>query len=71
VSARAQPAIDRCVPTQIKAYGDAYHDFDCPGDKLLTVTSQSGRTVHYGENDKARADALARVPTFLDAFLKP
>jgi hypothetical protein len=36
-----------------------------------SVTSHSGRTVHYGENDDARADALARVPTFLDAYLKP
>jgi dienelactone hydrolase len=69
--ARVQSAIDRGAPAQIKVYDDAHHDFDWPGDKLHSVTSQSGRTVHYGENNDARVDALARVPNFLDAYLKP
>src|ERR1700677_1236014 len=62
---RVQSPIERGAPAQIKVYADAFHDFDWPGDKLHSVTSQSGRAVHYGENDDARADALARVPTFL------
>jgi dienelactone hydrolase len=69
--ARVQSAIDRGAPAQMKVYDDAFHDFDWPGDKLHSVTSPSGRTVHYGENDEARTDALARVPAFLDSYLKP
>jgi dienelactone hydrolase len=69
--APVQSAIERGAPAQIKVYDDAYHDFDWPGDKLHVVTSQSARTVHYGENENDRVDAITRVPSFLDAYLKP
>ena len=68
---RVQSAINLGAPAQIKVYEGAFHDFDWPGDKLHRVTMPSGRIVHYGENDDARADALVRVSAFLDSYLKP
>jgi dienelactone hydrolase len=68
---RVQSAIDRGAPARMKVYDGAFHDFDWPGDKLHSVTTPSGRTIHYGEDEEARADALARVPAFLDSYLKP
>jgi len=69
--ARVQAAIDRGAPAQMKVYDGALHDFDWPGDTRHSVTTASGRIVHYGESEEARADALARVPAFLDRYLRP
>jgi dienelactone hydrolase len=68
---RVRSAIDHGSPAQMKVYDGAFHDFDWPGDKFHSLTSQSGKITHYGENEDARADALVRVPAFLDSYLKP
>jgi dienelactone hydrolase len=68
---RVHSALERGASAQIVVYAGAYHDFDWPGDTLHAVAGPSGTMVHYGENDAARADALTRVPAFLDAYLKP
>ncbi|MDQ2804307.1 MAG: dienelactone hydrolase family protein [Pseudomonadota bacterium] len=62
------------LPKQISlvVYPDAWHDSDAPGRPvrervgLATTPSGTGRA-HTGTNEPARADALRRVPTFLDA----
>jgi hypothetical protein len=54
----------------MKVYDEAFHDLDWPGDKLHTVSTSSGRIIHYGVNDDARVDALTRVPGFLESHLK-
>jgi len=66
-----QRAIVRGTPARIKVYDGAYHDFDWPGMALHTSSPHIGKTVHTGINPQARADALTRVPAFLDEFLKP
>jgi dienelactone hydrolase len=55
-------------------YDGAYHDFDWPGMPLHTITVFRGHhsaDKHVGLNPAARADALQRVPAFLDRYLKP
>ncbi|MDR3536902.1 MAG: dienelactone hydrolase family protein [Acetobacteraceae bacterium] len=53
-------------------YPGAYHDFDAPNrpvkvlNGLATPPSGTGQA-HAGTNEAARADALTRVPAFLDA----
>jgi dienelactone hydrolase len=59
------------APVQMKVYDGAVHDFDWPGDTLHTITSPSGKVAHYGVDEDARADALARVLAFFDSRLKP
>ena len=70
-SDRVLSALARGATAQVVVYAGAYHDFDWPSDTPHAVTGPSGTTVHYGENDAARADALTRVPAFLDTYLKP
>jgi len=54
-------------------YPGAYHDFDAP-DRTVTVrrglayTAEGSGVAHAGTDPAARADALARVPAFLDAL---
>ncbi len=55
------------------AYPGAYHDFDVPNRPVRTLAglafSVGGKGVaHAGTNPAARADALKRVPYFLDAL---
>jgi dienelactone hydrolase len=55
------------------AYPGAYHDFDVPNRPVRTLTgltfSVGGKGVaHAGTDPAARADALKRVPAFLDAL---
>jgi len=69
--AMIQSAIDHGTPARIKVYDGAYHDFDWPGMEVHTSSPHVGKTVHTGINPEARADALVRVPAFLDEFLKP
>ena len=59
-------------PTKITmiAYPGAFHDFDAP-DRPVRVrgnaaTAANGQA-HVGTNEPAREDALARVPTWLEA----
>jgi dienelactone hydrolase len=51
-------------------YPGAYHDFDAPAERLRIrhnlATTPDG-TAHVGTDPAARADALVRVPEFLDA----
>ncbi|MEO9188435.1 MAG: prolyl oligopeptidase family serine peptidase [Acetobacteraceae bacterium] len=61
-------------PDQISliVYPDSWHDFDAPGrpvrlrSGLATPPSGTGQA-HTGTNEAARADALHRVPAFIDA----
>jgi len=65
-----QSAFERGAPTRMKIYDGAYHDFDWPGMAVRSISPRPDKTVHVGTNPDARADALARVPAFLDEFLK-
>lgn len=53
-------------------YPEAWHDFDAPGrpvrvhSALATPPSGTGQA-HTGTNEAARADAMRRVPAFIDA----
>lgn len=59
------------APVTYDAYEGAYHSFDHPHSRERTITTKhsgysSGRkTVHIGTNPKARAQAIARVKTYL------
>jgi len=57
-------------------YPGAYHGFDAPGEPVrlrtgLAFSVRGDGTAHVGTNPAARADALRRVPAFLDATLAP
>ena len=54
-------------------YPGAYHDFDTPGRPVrlrqgLAFSANGNGTAHVGTDPAARADALRRVPAFLDAL---
>jgi dienelactone hydrolase len=55
-----------------QAYPGAYHDFDAPVPVRLMHnipgSQNADHTIHHGENPTARADALARVPAFIDGL---
>ena len=62
-------------PGRIQAafYPGAYHDFDAPDQPVrerrgLASTANHNGTAHTGTDPAARADALRRVPAFLDAL---
>lgn len=55
-------------------YAGAYHGFDAPGDPVrlrtgLAYSLRGDGTAHIGTDPAARADALRRVPAFLDEIL--
>jgi dienelactone hydrolase len=68
---RVKSAMNRGAPMRMMVYAGAFHDFDWPGMTLHITTPRPGKTVHTGMNPEARADAVARVPAFLDEYLKP
>ena len=68
---RVKSAIDRGAPMRMMVYPGAFHDFDWPGMKVQITTPRPGKSVHAGMNPEARADAVTRVPAFLDEYLKP
>jgi len=53
-------------------YPGAYHDFDAPGGvrvmRNVPSSQNADKTVHVGTDPAAQADALARVPAFLEAL---
>jgi dienelactone hydrolase len=51
-------------------YPGAYHDFDAPNERLRlrhNLAATPDGTAHVGTDPAARADALVRVPEFLEA----
>jgi dienelactone hydrolase len=63
----------RGSPINIVVYPGAYHDFDAPGETIHSLPqdiTRQGVIPIVGTDPAARADALARVPAFLDSFLK-
>lgn len=57
-------------------YPGAYHGFDAPGETVrlrtgLAFSVRGDGTAHVGTNPAARADALRRVPAFLDGLMMP
>jgi len=55
------------------AYPGAYHGFDAPNNtqrELPEYTTRAGVVPIVGTDPAARADALLRVPAFLDRYLK-
>jgi len=64
-------AMKRGAPMRMMVYAGAFHDFDWPGMTVQITTPRLGKTVHTGMNPEARADAVTRVPAFLDEYLKP
>ena len=56
-------------PIAMHAYPGTYHDFDAPGDPVhlrYGAGSSGSGYVHVGTNETARADALARVPVWVE-----
>ncbi len=49
-------------------YPDAYHEFDAPDRpvRICDNAATAGGQAHVGTNERARADALARVPAWLE-----
>ena len=55
------------------AYPGAYHGFDAPNNpqrELPDYKTRAGVVPIIGTDPAARADALLRVPTFLERYLK-
>jgi len=63
-------AIERGALARLRVYDHAYHDFDWPGRPVQLLFPTTNFMVHVGVNAEARADALERVPAFLDEYLK-
>ncbi len=66
---RAAPA--DAAPVEVVVYPGAVHGFDQPDLPVRTLTGLAGTrsgTAQMGTDPAARADALARVPAFLDRF---
>ncbi|MBL8670684.1 MAG: dienelactone hydrolase family protein [Alphaproteobacteria bacterium] len=58
--------------TALHAYPGAYHDFDAPDRPLRERTGLAmarGGRAHVGTDPAARADAIVRVPAYLQAML--
>jgi dienelactone hydrolase len=53
----------------IRVYPGALHDFDAPASEIRTLETSSG-LVTIGTDERARTDALDRVPKILAAALK-
>jgi dienelactone hydrolase len=67
-------AIDRGSQIQMRVYPGANHDFDWPNlteRELKAYRTSAGTVPIVGTDANARADALERVPEFLDAYLRP
>lgn len=68
----AEAAAERGDPVTLQLYPGAYHDFDAPDLPIRVrkgLASAAGGQAHVGTDPDARADALARVPGFLDDHL--
>lgn len=56
----------------VVSYPGAYHDFDVPGGvrvmQNIPTSQNPDKSVHVGTDEPARADALARVPAFLESL---
>jgi dienelactone hydrolase len=56
---------------ELHAYPGAYHDFDAPGPvhvlHNIPTSQNADHSVHLGNNAAARADAITRVPAFLES----
>jgi dienelactone hydrolase len=66
-------AIARGSPVDLVGYPGAYHGFDAPNNprrELPDYKTRAGMVPIIGTDPAARADALARVPAFLDRYLK-
>ena len=66
-------AAARGQPATMQVYDGAYHDFDWPDMPLHEVVlarKANGFAPVTGTNPEARADALIRVPAFLDRYLQ-
>ncbi len=66
-------AIARGSRITLVAYPEAYHGFDAPNNprrELPDYRTRAGVVPIVGTDPAARADALARVPAFLDPYLK-
>jgi len=66
-------AIVRGSPVDLVAYPGAYHGFDAPNNsqrELPEYKTRAGAVPIIGTDPAARADALLRVPAFLDRYLK-
>jgi len=67
-------AAARGAPVWMKVYDGAVHDFDWPGmavQELPAFRTAAGVVPLVGMEPAARADALERLPAFLDRYLKP
>lgn len=69
-----QRVADRIPPPALTmvAYPGAYHDFDAPGGlrvmQNIPSSQNADKSVHAGTDPAAQADALVRVPAFLQAL---
>lgn len=73
-AALSEAAQARGQPVEHVLYPNAYHAFDVPNLRLRLRTDINApggrRAAHVGTEPAARADAMARVPDFLDRHLK-
>lgn len=68
LAGRAQGGVD------LRLYPGAHHDFDAPGQRLVTrrnLGATASGTASIGTDPAARADALRRVPDFLAPLMAP
>ena len=66
-------AIARGSRVDLVAYPGAYHGFDAPNNpqrELPDYRTRAGVVPIIGTDLAARADALLRVPAFLDRYLR-
>jgi dienelactone hydrolase len=66
-------AVARGSAIELVAYPDAFHGFDAPNNprrELPEYKTRAGVVPIIGTDPAARADALLRVPAFLDRYLK-
>jgi dienelactone hydrolase len=68
-----QGATSRGATVELQAYPGAYHDFDSPNQPLREYPQYrmtNGVVPILATDPTARADAFARVPTFLARYLE-
>ena len=68
-----QGAIARGSPIEMVVYPGAYHGFDAPNNRVRELPdyrTRQGVVPIVGTDPAARADALARVPVFLQRYVK-